>query len=356
VLAAVTYAVPMIREGLSARPFAAVGVVALVAGATGIEVVDVEAGWASLPVLSGWLFGGVVRGAVGPTVAVVVGVAALAGGYARWLRRAMRIDRAGAASATRASGDGLGALARRGPVLREAVLALRLVLRNARTRLTLFLALLLPGIIAVLGPFVDDMEGLRELLTGTQLFNTAMWQGLLGTGAFVFLHGVNYFSWEGEHVEGAMARPVRPRHRMEGKVALLAASVFVCFLIPLPFLVGWTSPFLAVHTSFFLYNLGVLVPVMTAGATFNRTALTPNEHALLGEVNFSGGRTALILPVMGLPIGLLYGVADPLVGLAAVGGVGLASILSYPLWRRGLAGLYRRNRHAMARGFRETDA
>ena len=70
------------------------------------------------------------------------------------------------------------------------------------------------------------------------------------------------------------------------------------------------------------------------------------------ESNVSAGRIAIAVPVMILPLALLGLHPDSGDALALIGGLGGVSLLALPLWRRGLAALYRRNRHAMARGFR----
>lgn len=119
-----------------------------------------------------------------------------------------------------------------------------------------------------------------------------------------------------------MARPISARHRIDGKLLLSAASVVACFLLAAPVFVATGSPAWAFHTSFALYNLGVLVPAMTAAATFNRTAVEPNEQIWLGETNFSGGRVAFGSPVLGLPFAILGLTNNLTFGLALLGGIG----------------------------------
>jgi hypothetical protein len=110
------------------------------------------------------------------------------------------------------------------------------------------------------------------------------------------------------------------------------------------------SPAWTLHAAFALYNLGVLVPAAVAGATFNRKALSLTGMMVF-DSNVSAGRIAIAVPVI-LPLALLGLHPDSGDALALIGGLGGVSLLALPLWRRGLAALYRRNRHAMARGFR----
>lgn len=326
--------------------------VLLVVGSVGLEAVDAVGGAASLLDASAWLLGGTVEGRAVPTVATILVLGGIGGGYVRWLRMEMDLDRGTrTTSSTGQTSDRLSVLTTYGPAVREAVLELRLVLRNSKPRLSLFSTLLIAAAVAFLGYFVGSWAELRELLSGTQLLNTALWQGLFGTGAFVIFHGANGFSWEGGHFEATMAHPVSTQNRIDGKLLLLGASVVLCFLVPLPVFVATGSPIWALHAAFGLYNLGVLVPAAVAGATFNRKALTLND-SMMFEANVSAGRIAIAIPVMVLPIGLLGLLPDVGEALMLIGGLGGVSLLALPLWRRGLAALYRRNQHAMARGFR----
>jgi len=66
VLAAVTYAVPMVRRVVSDRPLLAFAGVVLLVGSAGLETVPAAQGAASLLDVSGWGLGGVVQGKASP--------------------------------------------------------------------------------------------------------------------------------------------------------------------------------------------------------------------------------------------------------------------------------------------------
>lgn len=351
VLAAAASLAPMLRQAASTHPLASAGGALALVVATGIEAIDLGVGAASLVDLSGWLFGGMVRGALLPTLAAGLGLAGVVGGYARWVRRAMVLDRQQRRSVPIGPSSGvLDRWARRGPAWREAVLEGRLLLRNAQTRWTLVTALLVVALVAGLGliPFEwADLRGAAPL----QLLNMTLFPGLFATGAVAFYHGQNLFSYEGERVEASMARPVAARHRVGGKLLFLEVGVLACFLLPLPALLLAQSPFLVVHTTFFLYNLGVVAPAIVAGATFNRKALAVQETTF-AQANVSGARTALLLPLLALPFLSLFAFDRLALQFAPIAAIGTLSLLARPLWLRGLAALYEWNRHAMARGFR----
>ena len=350
VLAAVTYAVPMLRRAVSERPFVAVGIIVLLGVVTALEAVDVGAGLVSLLDVSGWLLGGAVQGRVLPVSGAVLGLVGLAGGYVRCLRRAMVVDCSQRRSASGGSSEWLSRLARRGPAWREAVLETRLLLRNSQARFLIFIVVFFVGMTAVMGLLPIEWSVFRDV-PPLERFNLIVFPGLFGTGGFIIWHGQNLFSWRGSSCEGSMVRPEVPRHRMGGKVLFLSTSALVCFLLPLPVLLWTRSPFLTVHTSFFLYNAGVLAPAIVAGATFNRKALATNEFSF-SNTNFSGGRMAFMLPLFGLPVFPILLFGNPIFQFGPIAGLGLVSACAWPLWRRAFVALYRRNRYAMMRGFR----
>ena len=352
VLGAVTYAVPVLRQALSDRPFMAAGLVLVAVGSVAVEAVDVVGGIASLLDVSGWLLGGVVQGRVLPGAVSLVLLGAVGYGYARWLRGAMVLDQ-GAQDAGRsgASNDWLDRLARRGPAWREAVLETRLLLRNSQTRFTIFNVLLLVGLIVGLGFVPIELRDLKD--STLNFINLTFFTGLFGTGGIAVWHGQNLFSYEGRCFEGSTARPATAGHRVAGKCLFLAGGVLICFLLPLPILLWLQSPFLVIHGAFFLYNVGVLVPAVVAGATFNRKALAISETTL-AQTNFSGVRAAVVLPLFGLPMIPILLFDSVLLRFGTIAALGAVSALAYPLWRRGLVPLYRRNRYAMMRGFRSS--
>lgn len=134
-LAMVTFAVPVLRRGVTTRPLLAAAGGLLVVASAGVEWINVWGGVGSLLDVSGWLFGGAVAGRGLPVLGTIVTVGGAGGGYVRWLRREMDLDRrASSTASTRRTGEGLGGVATYGPGVREAVLKLRLILRNSKPR------------------------------------------------------------------------------------------------------------------------------------------------------------------------------------------------------------------------------
>ena len=346
VLVATTYAAPILRRVVSDQPLMAAGALILAAASTGIEALDATGGIASLADASGWLLGGAVRGQVLPGVVSAVGLASLVCVYVWWLSGAIALDKREQSAAAGGSNDRLGQWVRRGPVWREAVLEGRRHLRNKQLRLTLFVTPLMVGTLAIIGYITTSLQTLTSQPVSFLLV------GLFGTGFHIIQDGPNLFSYEGEQVDAFQSRPVPVQERMRGRWLFLTLGALVLFVLPLPVMLWAWSPFVLFHVAFFLYNIGVVAPLMLATSTFNRKAIDVNQQDMMASPGITVGRIVITLPVFGVPVVPLLVLSDPVWYLSLVGAVGLASAAALPLWLRGLATLYRRNRYYMMQGFR----
>ena len=347
VLAAVTYAVPMLRQLVSDRSLlVAVGGL-LLAGSIGLDWMDAAGGAASLLDVSEWLLGGVVAGRTVPIAATIFLVGGIGAGYVRWVQGKMMLDRG--TQATILSGTSstlLNRLARRGLAWQEVVLQARRYLRNKQLRVSLFVLPVMVGALAIVGYVTDSVAELSSGLIHLPVV------GLFGTGLYIIQGGPNLFSYEGEQLDAIRSRPVSIQDRMQGRWLFLMLGALVPFALPLPVMLWTWSPFVIFHTAFFLYNVGVVAPLMLAASAFNRRPVDANQHSMATSPGTAVVRAVFMLPVLGLPVLLLFLLDDLVLSLGLIGGLGLLSAAAAPLWRRALVALYRRNRYAMMRGFR----
>lgn len=351
VLSTVTYAAPVGRSVVSDRPYGALAVGGLVTLAVCTETVGIGSGLlAAFMNLSGWLLGGFVRGQALPVALASAALASIVATYVYWLREAIAVDKTRHSPLWSGKKTVLDRLTRRAPILREAVLELRLIFRNPRPRFIVLASFLPSLMIAALGGV-----GAGNWSALLKLPDPYIWLlGLSGTGTVVLAYGTNIFSWEGDAFEGMCVRPVAVKARMKTKLLILASSAVLCFLIPLPFLVlGGSIPLLLLQLAFLLYNVGVLCPVVVAGATFNRKAVDPNRRAL-GQTNYSGARTLIILPLFLLPLLPVLFFNELTLLFTTIAAAGCLSVLGMSFWLRGLTALHESNRYKMARGFRES--
>lgn len=355
VLVTITYAVPVARRALAGRFGLAVLVIVAAVGIGATEVAGTLGRFIALSDVSGWMLGGVVQGHVAPSLvaAGIAGVSIL--GYVAWLNRVVFSEEERRVSSSRQSvGVFVARGFRRRPVVREALLEALLVLRNSQPRTLMAWSLVVPGVFCIAGLTADAPAQLSGLYTPTLTF-----VGPITSGVFALGYCANLFSWEGSYFDATMAWPVTGQHRMEGKLLFLGGVTTTWFLVPVPFL--WPTSFLMGHPpntlfvllAFYLYNLGVTLPMLVAGASFNRTS-APLHDQTGAQLDVSGFRSLFFLFVFAIPVLIVFFVQDPLTGLSVIAGLGVSSLAAFPVWRRGLRRLYHRNRHSMAQGFRSS--
>jgi hypothetical protein len=341
----VTYSVPIVRRGLVSHQYVAAGITLLVVSGIGIEMSEAASG--AVLVLDGsrWLIGGIVQKRMVPILVFSVLLVGVVIVHARWIQRVTQLDQRKHSMTVAMSDDMLNRLSVCGPAWRGAVLEVRRYLRHSQLRLTIFLIPFLALLSALLS---YEIESLNSEI-GIEL----IFAGLMCTGFHIIYGGPNLLSYEGVHIEALHSIPANTRHLMAGKWLFLTFVSSVLFFLPLPVIIWSQSPYSLVHLSLSILNIGMVAPLMMAASTFNRNTITLDESSFMrGGAGFSVGRAMLVATAFGVlsvPILLLE---DPLPQFSVLGGLGLLSALTYPLWLSALATLYEWNRHAMIHGFR----
>jgi hypothetical protein len=161
-------------------------------------------------------------------------------------------------------------------------------------------------------------------------------------------------AWHGRHFDGLLARAVSTKKIVQAQAAVFAGLCTASLLPLLPPVAAFNPPLLLPLGAFFLYNLGVTAPLLLGLGVWARKALTLNESTFFNYQGTSTYHFFAVVPVMLLPMGLAAGLGLNTT-LLVVAGVGTLGIVTAPLWMRGIGTLLRRQRHAMAAGFRETE-
>ncbi|MEF8939047.1 MAG: DUF5687 family protein [Salinivenus sp.] len=348
VLVATTCLAPMARWFASRRPFLLGGTLLVGAVATGTVTVESVADVSPFLSAFGEIPSAVVRGEAVPTVAAFVLLIGVMTSYACWLRGGLALDQIKQPRMRGGTLPPLHRLAGQSAAWREAVLELRLALRNAqlienaRPRLQLFYALAGASIIVMISFFSVEVSDLS--VEAGQAFGAIVVPGLAGTGMLIFGYGRLLFAWEGHAFEGMMARPVPPRRRIEGKLLFLVTGVIICSLIPLPFLLFSRSPYLFVQIAFLLYSSGFWAPTRAASAILSWSVSTRRRRemgTLIADILIN------LVPI-GLPI-LPFFLFDRLsLQLGSIALLGLLSMLSMPTWIRFITSIYRRDRYGIS--------
>jgi hypothetical protein len=228
------------------------------------------------------------------------------------------------------------------PVLSLALLDARLILRNKRPRQMLGVGAPLVCIFALQFVTLDPPP------TNAALFSFLL-SGYLGMVYAQF--GV---AWHGRHFDGLLARAIPARRIVQAQAVVFAGLCAVPLVFLLPLAGAFAPTLLAPVGAFFLYNLGVTAPLLLGLGVWARKALTLNESTFFNYQGASTYHFFAIVPVMGPPAGLAAGLGLDTT-LLIVAGVGVLGIVTAPLWTQWVGRLLRRQRYAMAAGFRETE-
>jgi hypothetical protein len=169
-------------------------------------------------------------------------------------------------------------------------------------------------------------------------------------------YGQFAFAWHGGHFDGLLARMAPGRLVRAALIVVLVLAVGpLALAAPV---VAWVDPFFAVPmAAFALYHAGITVPaVVGGGILWNRQWVNPEQSRMMssGGLMSSGGpiRGMVLMALVSVPPTLLMlvgGIPAVLVGVAGLGGLGLATV---SLWLPRLEAALRHRRHAMLRGFR----
>ncbi len=225
-------------------------------------------------------------------------------------------------------------------------LELKLILRNKRPRTLLFLTalFLLYGLIFYGNPlYTKEMPGFL------------LFVGIFVTGVFMINYGQYLYSWQGTHFDFTLTKPVSLQQFISSKYWLLGTVSVICFLLTIPYvLFGWRI--LLINTAMLLFNLGVNIFVI-----MNLAMWSPKKIDLTkgGAFNVQGVGAAQW--VMGIPIFLgpylfylpFSFAGYPLMGILAVGFVGLLGLIFRPYLIGLTAKRIEQRKHAIAEGFRK---
>ncbi|TFH01313.1 MAG: hypothetical protein E4H13_05225, partial [Calditrichales bacterium] len=179
--------------------------------------------------------------------------------------------------------------------------------------------------------------------------------GILFTGMLMISYGQFMFTWESNHLETILVKPVETHRYLQAKFLLMLIFGMLFFLVSLP-LAYFGSLILKINTALFLYNLGVNTFVMFFLSFFSRKRFDLNA-SLLSTQGKGGNQFVLVLPAFFGPI-LLYlpfglsGIND--LGLSFLAGLGVAGIVFHRPILAFMTRLFLKQKYKMVAGFRQS--
>ena len=233
--------------------------------------------------------------------------------------------------------DALPALNFKNPVFQ---LEWALLVRNKRTRSNLLL-----GIAAMLVvPFVMDVFESLELFL---VF------GFLVTGFFLLQHGIYSYQWESSFFDFFISNVdikkfLHARWNFYAIISLFGLMLLIA--VALFYQISLTYAF-----SIFLFNIGVIIPVVLYRATFHKTRMELSDSIsstyqgmITGPILFTSHLVLFIPVVFYVGIGMLLQQSEPLF-LGLVGLLGL--ILKRPLVNF-ISGSFRKRKYHLSQSFK----
>ncbi|MCW5911336.1 MAG: hypothetical protein KIT62_09695 [Cyclobacteriaceae bacterium] len=227
-----------------------------------------------------------------------------------------------------------------------ANLELKLILRNKRPRSALMLSafFLLYGLIFYTNKiYTQDLPGFL------------LFVGIFITGIFMINYGQFLFSWQSNHFDFTLTRPVSLAQVVESKYWLLSTITVICFVLSIPYVYfGWNI--LLIHLAATLFNIGINVFIIMNFAMWNPKKMNLAKGSMM---NYEGVGAAQW--VMGIPILLspyVFYLPFSIAGYSTWGviAVGVAGLLGLAFRSRLLTFTTNRlqaRRYAIAAGFRK---
>lgn len=225
-------------------------------------------------------------------------------------------------------------------------LELKFIFRNKRPRTVFYMS----GMFLLYGLFFYTQEQYVVGMPGFLLF-----VGIFITGIFMINYGQFLFSWQANHFDFTLTRPVSLRQFIESKYWLLNTVTFFCFLLSIPYAYfGWNIVFN--HAMLTLFNMGVNIFIVLNMAMWGPKKLNLTRG---GSMNYEGIGAAQW--VMGIPILISpYVIYTPFAvtgrpdfGVIAIGLVGLIGIVLRPYLLTLTTKRLERLKYSIAEGFRK---
>ncbi len=285
-----------------------------------------------------------------PVLAIVPWVAAVILYQAnyKFLRTKLFLDDSLKKKTKLAESSELGWTKRFGAIAPFMQLDLKLIWRNKRTKMQVFISLLMVfyGLIFYGG----DTYGPSSTIY--------VFVGIFMTGMFLSNFGQFIPAWDSEYYSMMMAQNIPLRKYLESKAALISVSIVLMFFLSIPYVYfGWEA--LAINTACAVYNFGVNIPVILFFGSFNKKRIDLTKSAMGNMQGTSATQFLVMIPLMVLPCALYFVLKtfisfEIAIGvLVLLGIVGLA--LRKPLMNK-VTEAYRKRKYKMVAGFKERNS
>tara|TARA_R110002073_G_scaffold123234_1_gene266807 strand:+ start:94744 stop:96222 length:1479 start_codon:yes stop_codon:yes gene_type:complete len=172
-------------------------------------------------------------------------------------------------------------------------LDLKLIMRNKRTKSTMFMMIigLVYGLFFYPQPMYREMEFMFAFI------------GIFSTGFFLINFGQFIPAWDSNYYKMLMSQNFKYERYLESKFVLMSISVVILFVLGIPYVFfGWKI--LLVHFAAMIYNIGVNSHIIMYGGSFNRKKINLDQKAAFNYQGTGAVQWLIGIPLMVLPMGL----------------------------------------------------
>ncbi|TDN87392.1 hypothetical protein DET49_11282 [Salegentibacter sp. 24] len=223
---------------------------------------------------------------------------------------------------------------------------LKLIWRNKRPKTTIYMSLILLGY----GMFFYPNDAYQEF----EAFYVFV--GIFMTGIFMINFGQFVPSWDASYYPMIMSQNIPMKDYLASKALLISISVVILAILTTPYIYfGWNI--LLINMVAALYNIGVNVPILLYAGSFNKKKIDLDKSPFMNYQGTGATQWLVSIPLMVVPVFIFWlfdffiGFEAAIIGLAAFGVIGLlfrANLMDY------IVGAYRKRKHAMINGFKQT--
>jgi hypothetical protein len=222
-------------------------------------------------------------------------------------------------------------------------LDIRLILRNKRSRSSLFILII--GLLY--GLFFYPQGMLLELPFVYVLV------GIFVTGVFLITFGQFIPAWDGEYYKLLMSQNIPYEKYLKSKFMLMNASVIILFVLSIPYVYfGWKI--LLAHFAAAIYNIGINSHLIMFAGSFNRKKIKLDQRAAFnyqgtGAVQWLVGLPLMIIPMLIFMI--FYFTLGFEIGIIGIILIGLLGIIFHQKIMRLITGKYQASKYKMIDAF-----
>jgi hypothetical protein len=149
------------------------------------------------------------------------------------------------------------------------------------------------------------------------------------TGVFMIQYGQLFLSWNSGTFDFYMSRPDGLSALIRGKYLLFVLISFVCLLLTVPY-VFYGVDILIAHMALFLFNIGITIHLVVNLALWKPKPMNLNKGSFFNYEGIGLAQYLMVIPLVVVPYAIYFPFVyyfDHLIGLVALGVIGVAGII-----------------------------